>query len=590
MFNKILIFLVLSISVLSIAADKSFPIRGVLPWHNFLCGPSTWNEADYRAYLDRLQQLDINYIAFHCYTGGQERYSPYVEPMIRIAYRDVLPETGFDTSQSSRWGYRPLPLDQFPFGSSAQLQTTPGANAFGADCAVLSHSNAERYDKAQALMRRVMEMAHERKMQFAMGFEFGIHPPELASIVPPDSRIPGAGLPDPTHPASIEILHTTIDDLLRAYPDIDWIWLWLHEHTMHVPSAQLSGAFHQVYQNEKHLFVQDSNEEAVFSGIWALAYIREAHAYLQQRAPRVQLAISGWGGGDQLMPVLKGLDEALPQEIVFTCLNPNQGWAAQPDFLAEIQKHRRVWAIPWLEGDRDLWHLQPRVTLIRDQVRRAGQQNLDGVLAIHWRTDETRLNLEAFAHYASHPADTMSVESIYTRDAGQQYGEAAAVELAPILAQWDHKPIWPAPYSPEYWPYDPSWGRMPAAVRPKYEEMVVRCERLATAATNAKHKANLLWLADQHRFALLLDEVGRAMQPAYALKQRWYSGVWQNGLNAEEVEKAQKELTGAPVQALITCCGRLVRSRGGMGVLSSVNQRVWLQYEELRDFLEKIVD
>ena len=56
-------------------------------------------------------------------------------------------------------------------------------------------------------MRKVLQMAHALGIQMALGFEFGIHPPELATIVPPDSRIGGAMLPDPTHPANIEILH-----------------------------------------------------------------------------------------------------------------------------------------------------------------------------------------------------------------------------------------------------------------------------------------------------------------------------------------------------------------------------------------------
>ena len=83
-----------------------FVIRGTLPWHNFLSGPTAWNEEDYRAYLDEMARQGMNFVGFHCYTGGAERYVSYVEPMIRLKYRDVLPEGGFDTSLTSRWGYR----------------------------------------------------------------------------------------------------------------------------------------------------------------------------------------------------------------------------------------------------------------------------------------------------------------------------------------------------------------------------------------------------------------------------------------------------------------------------------------------------
>ena len=52
-----------------------FPIRGTLAWHNFLSGPTAWDEEDYQRYLDRLAALGLNLVAFHCYTGGAERYA-----------------------------------------------------------------------------------------------------------------------------------------------------------------------------------------------------------------------------------------------------------------------------------------------------------------------------------------------------------------------------------------------------------------------------------------------------------------------------------------------------------------------------------
>ena len=54
-------------------AAEPFEIRGVLPWHNFLCGPTAWNKADYEAYLDNCKAEGINFIGFHNYTGGGER-------------------------------------------------------------------------------------------------------------------------------------------------------------------------------------------------------------------------------------------------------------------------------------------------------------------------------------------------------------------------------------------------------------------------------------------------------------------------------------------------------------------------------------
>ena len=43
------------------------------------------------------------------------------------------------------------------------------------------------------------------------------------------------------------------------------------------------------------------------------------------------------------------------------------------------------------------------MTLMREHVKLAGAQKLAGVVAIHWRTEETRLNLDTFARFARDP-------------------------------------------------------------------------------------------------------------------------------------------------------------------------------------------
>ncbi len=589
--RMLLAFIVLTVLVIGGSAfpaartDQPFQIRGALPWHNFLSGPTAWNESDYEQYLNTMRDLKLNFIGFHCYTGGAERYATYVEPMIRIVYRDVVPTAFFDTSLTARWGYRPLPMADFPFGVSDCFALPNGAQGFGANCAILAQDNEDRYRRAQGLMRRVLERAHARGIQMAMGFEFGIHPPEFASIVPPDSWVRGAMLPDPTHPASIEVLRATIDDILRAYPGIDWIWLWLHEHTMHVPAAQMSGSFRRLYDQEAPLFRKAGGEETRFTGVWSLAYIRSAYAHIRRRAPEVKIAVGGWGGGAQLPGILQGLSKALPRDVVFTCLNPNQGWAAQPDFLAEVARERPVWAIPWLEGDRQLWHLQPRVRLMREHVKLAHDQGLAGVVAIHWRTRETRLNLETFAHFAAEPASGRTIEEIYQADCAEQFGVAATVKLAPALARIDIEGRLDPPDSPEYFPYNPHWGRIDDPLRRQLSELIKLISQLRETATVTDHQANLAWLRSRLQFTLLLDEVGRKIEPAYELKNRQLLGEVEQSDLGRQAAQAKADLDAAPVRELLQAYAANVRSRGELGVLSALHQKLWLQYYELAKFL-----
>ena len=570
-------------------AASPFQIRGTLPWHNFLSGPTAWNEEDYAKYLDRLKELGLNYVAFHCYTGGAERYATYVEPLIRIEYRNVVPRAGFDTSITARWGYRPLKISQFAFDTGKLFPRPEGVDVFGAQCAVLARTNEERYQKAQALLKRVIEMAHERGIQVALGFEFGIHPPEFASIVPPSSWIRGVMLPDPTQPASIEILHNTIDDILRAYPHLDWIWLWLHEHSMQVGSPYIGNAFRALVQNDAHFFTEAGNEGDLFTGIWSLAYIRLAQDYLARRAPKVRLAISGWGGGRQLPSILQGLDRALPTNIVFSCLNPSQGWEPQPDFLSQIAKHREVWAIPWLEGDARLWHLQPRVSLLRDHVRLAQHEKLNGVIAIHWRTEEMRANLKAFALFAQNPSQAPTVDDFYRTDCEQQYGAEVAKDVAAILAGYDKEQSLAA-YSPEYYPYDPSWGRLKPELRARLTADGAKLGKLTEQIKDANQRANLDWLKANFEFTLLLDEVSQDLEPAYVLKDRWLAELDGAATLATETAAARKALSEAPIEKLFRTYAGRVRSRGELGELSSINQKLGLEYRELKQFLDQLPD
>jgi len=568
------------------AEDAGFALRGTLPWHNFLSGPTAWDEGDYERYLNRLKELGLNFVGFHCYTGGAERYAPYVEPMIRIEYRDVVPAAGFDTSLTARWGYRPLRVRDFAFGMGKVFPMPEGAEAFGARCAVLARDNEARYRRAQDLMRRVLAMAHERGIQMAMGFEFGIHPPEFASIVPPDSWIRGAMLPDPTHPASIEILRATIDDILRAYPSIDWIWLWLHEHTMYVGRPEMSDEFRKLYAKEGSVFEEAGNEGTRFTGVWSLAYIRQAYSYIREKSPNVKVAIGGWGGGTQLPDILLGLDKVLPKDIVFTCLNPNQGLSPQPAFLARIAGNRPVWAIPWLEGDQQLWHLQPRVARMREHVKLAHEQKLDGIVAIHWRTEETRLNLHTFAHFAREPSSPATVEAIYQQDCTAQFGERAGTTLAPILARIDREGLLGSPNSPEYFPYNPRWGRVDGQLKNRLKDLLATTESLRAQTEDARHRGNLDWLAANLQFTLLLDEVGQKLEPAYTLKDRWLTGKIDPARLAAEKKAALSEFKAAPIEQLFQTYAGRVRSRGELGVLSALNQKLWLQYEELAQFLK----
>ncbi len=589
--KNFLLFL-LFLSNLSLSAHE-FEIRGVLPWHNFLAGPTAWNEKDYVHYLDECQRKGINFIAFHNYTGGNERYACYVEPMIKIQYKNILPEAGFDHSGTARWGYLPMKVSEFAFSSGKLFALPAGADFFGADNAILARSNAERYVNAQKLMKKVLAMAHERGIKVAIGFEFGVAPPEYASIhTHPDMYWPGNAsmVYNPFDPDAAGILYATIDNVLETYPGLDYIYLWLNEHCMFgvEPDDALKNPKMAAYfrENEQYFSGEKMTRSLKLLGVWTQAYILMAYNYIRLKSPAIQIAIGGWGSENQMALLLSGLNQTLPEDITFSMLNPDLGEKTYPDFFREIARDRRFWAIPWLEGDNSLWHLQPRVKDMIHQVKHAAKDKLSGVIAIHWRTKEVQDNFDAFTLLAQNPDSSLTVGQFYHEQFKARYGLSASLKLAPLMTRCDTDGIFKGIVSTEYWAYTPLWGRLNKVQADSCVKMISVIEEFIKIEKESCQQKELEWLRDNFRFILLLDQVGRYMEPAWNLREEVLTGMSRVSVNEERKKSALETLKKAPVRDLFGTFCKRVRSRGELGMLSSINQRLWREYQLLLEFLQ----
>lgn len=573
-------------------AQDKFNIRGVLPWHNFLSGPTSWNLDDYKEYLDKCQKEGINFIGFHNYTGGGERYSTYVEPMIKIEYKNILPLADLGNSQSPRWGYLPMNVADFVFDTDKAFDLPETAVAFGSDASILSQTNEEHYTRTQDLMRNVLKMAHDRGMKMAMGFEFGVLPPEYFSLNVEGDCFYWAGesnmVPNPRNQIAIELHYAAIDNILETYPNIDYIWLWLNEHSfmsVDTKKALQNKDFAEAYKQYENVFREATDESSRFVGVWALTYMQLTYDYLKSKNSNTKLILGGWGGGHQLPSLLKGLDRALPKDVIFSCLNPDLGKSPQPDFLTEIAKNRTTWTVPWIEGDHQLWHFQPRVDMMREHVKLASEQNLDGVITIHWRTEEPRFNFKTFAHFASNRKSDLSVEQLYMKYLSEEFGTDAAKKLTPILTKMDVDQIqWNVP-SPEFYAYTPDWGKLDENNVILRKALIENAETALPKIKNKSQQENLERFIAMFRFELLLGEVSDAMLPAFNLKKAELQSGKKH--NAAEYREVYNKLQSAPMKAMFDTYVKRVNSQGELGVLSSMNQRIWREYSDLKIFLEK---
>lgn len=563
------------------AHDGVFNVKGVIPWHNFLCGPSAWDEDDYRKYLDECQKKGINFVGFHNYTGGAERYASYVEPMIRIGCRGIVPEAFFDNSLTSRWGA--VPVTKYYYDSEKYLDLKDGV--FGHQ----EHGEMA-YAMAHELMGKVLEMAHERNMKMAMGFEFGIIPPEYFSQYSPEGRFFWLGqagmIPNPCNPTSVDIHFSAVDDILDSYSDIDYIWLWLSEHSfmdVDLNMALSDQRFRERYEEASKYFPL-ATEQTRFLGAWSLEYIRLTQRRISERGSKARIILGGWGGGNQLPAILEGLDKALGEDVIFSCLNPDLGKAAQPDYLADIAKHRQVWTIPWLEGDHQLWHWQPRLSLMKDQVKKAAAQNLDGVCCIHWRTWENKYNFEAFNDFADDSSSDESLESMYTRYFSDDFGPYAASLLAPVFAEVDRSQCWRDISSPEYFAYNPWWGRLDDSNKASRAQIVAASDKALARMKPGARKDNLLKFRSVFWFELLLDKVGRCMESGWNIRNSYL----RDGIvpSPDECSAALSLMYDDILRSLVEAYCARSDNKGDMGILVSINQRLCQSWTGLRRFLE----
>ncbi|MGE5395224.1 MAG: hypothetical protein ACM3P1_10800, partial [Candidatus Saccharibacteria bacterium] len=55
----------------------------------------------------------------------------------------------------------------------------------------------------------------------------------------------------------------------------------------------------------------------------------------------------------------------------------------------------------------------------------------------------------------------------------------------------------------------------------------------------------------------------------------------------KDFKLALRQLEEAPLQKMFDAYTRRINSRGELGVLSSLNQRVWSEYKELQNYLNQ---
>ena len=560
---------------LDISRTPAFTTRGLLPWYDFLSGPTAWNLPDYRLYIDRAVRLGLNFIGLHVYANGSPTRSQGAEPFLSFDYHGTSHEAFLDTTDTYRWGYLPRRTRDFAFGTEVFYER----DAFGADVALDATDSTDRASRAKAMLAEALAYAKERGLRTCIGFEPAAVPDEIILALPESARLhipaDAAGHParcvlNTTTEAARELLRIRLDDLLDSYPDIDAIWLWQNE----------DAAWTTKWKNELLAFDE--------------RYIQQAHDYLRDRAPHVQLVVSGWGAVHSL---LDDMHQALPKDIAFSALNHYLG-AEQTDPVYARLDGRSRWPIPWLEDDATLWHPQYHVNRFHNDITRARDFGCDGMIGIHWRT---RVIDHVATYFARSLWDTgLSPADFYADYARALVGEGdAATALATALSGIDASGNWPGRLTPEFvssedWDNGHS-NEATAAFEPfpVTDEVTREFGAFADAlaridVADAAGTERLDYLRGQVRFVLAYRRSQDAARGIDGLCDRAKAG--NRKLTADETTAGTAELQTiyAAVREGIGHFAAVMTTTADLGVLASLNQKyvaraIWQRYDRLRE-------
>jgi hypothetical protein len=335
-------------------AAPRFGTRGLLPWPDFLNCISVYNEEDFRAYFDAMLRMRFNTFGMHVYTGADQ----WAESYLSFEFAGAGHLAFLDTTATNRWGYLPQRTSRFTMGAADFYD----GEVFGSDATRFGRNPWETAELTHAMLQKAFAYAKKLGIRTGIGFEPYQIPDEILRALPPEAK-PAAQAerqqPGPRFDiesvTSRDLLETRLGQLLEAYPEVDYVWLWEDE--------QMN------WESRK------ANEPL------SVTPFLQAHDYLRRHAPDKKLVLSGWGGVSRHF---ESFHKRLPMDIVFACLSDSLGWDPVSEAFGRLEGRER-WPIPWLEDDPSMWLPQFHVHRFERDMNLAESYGCQGLVGIHWR-------------------------------------------------------------------------------------------------------------------------------------------------------------------------------------------------------------
>jgi len=537
-----------------------FRVRGLLPWPDFLNCITVYNDEDFQAYFEAMLRMRLNTFGMHVYTGAGQ----WAESYLSFEFAGAGHIAFLDTTATHRWGYLPVRTSRFTMGASEFYDR----ETFGSDASRLGRDIWEIAEATQGMLGRALRYARQLGIRTGIGFEPYQIPDEIWRALPPEVR--PAQLPPRNHPGerfqmesytSRKLLEARLAQLLEAYPEVDYVWLW-EDEAMNWASRRQGVPL------------------SLSPFLWA-------HDFLKRHAPDKRLVVAGWGG---VARHFREFHQRLPGDIIFSCLSDSLGWDPVHEVFSELEGRER-WPIPWLEDDPGMWQPQFHVHRFDQDIRRAAQYGCQGMLGIHWRHRIVDPTAGFFARALWDPELTPERwYHIYCRTQAQ--GERAA-RLAETLVDVDrHRRILTSftgrrdqaghavieAYSGDYdeaftyWrDYEPS-----PQIRQSQKQVLVELQQLIRHAGSDLERERLGYLAGHLAFLVfyaeswvLARQLHQVLEQAGALRKAGREAAVAEVVR-EQALPLWLELAGQVRNAMLAF-QRIVATRNDLGTLASLH-------------------
>jgi hypothetical protein len=378
------------VRIFDIAEEPAVAVRGLLPWHDFLNGPSAYSLDDFLRYVDQLVKLRMNTLVLHCYQGGYPGEN--INEPFACARRDedghATYDAWLDTSvDNQRWGLAASRADDLACGSGDLLPHDVLGSDAARDVAAQPDARDHAFAKAGTMLRQVIAYAESRGVQVVLGTDFDVLPEPLRGKV------------DPLDPA---VLTGRVDEIVATYPALQYVQLYFSE----------------------------VNETTTDDGI---AAYRTVHDHLRRHHPQVRLLTGSWFQEERFPQ----MHAELPGEVIFSTLMPHD-MNVRPEW-GQVAAGRETWAVPWLEFDGGLSEPQLACELMERQLPRLRATGVRGVIGILWRERAADPNVAYLAKDLWQPDGAVVPAADFYRDLaattlGPDSADAGAAALSALEA------------------------------------------------------------------------------------------------------------------------------------------------------------